>query len=105
MLKDAPILVLDEATSALDAESEELVHGAIDRLMYGRTCFVIAHRLSTVINTDRIIVLKDGRIAESGTHVELLQQNGYYTSLVKRQSLGVIPNDTFSPRTGTKAVV
>lgn len=95
LLKDAPILVLDEATSALDAESEELVQGAIERLMYGRTCFVIAHRLSTVINADRIIVLKDGRIIESGTHVELLQQNGYYTSLVKRQSLGVIPNDTF----------
>lgn len=104
LLKDAPILVLDEATSALDAESEELVHGAIERLMYRRTCFVIAHRLSTVINADRIIVLKDGRIAESGTHVELLQQNGYYTSLVKRQSLGVILNDTFSPRTEAEAV-
>jgi ATP-binding cassette subfamily B protein len=97
LLKNAPILVLDEATSALDAESEELVRGAIERLMRERTSFVIAHRLSTVINADRIIVLKDGRIVESGSHTELLQQNGYYASLVKRQSLGLIANDTFTP--------
>jgi ATP-binding cassette subfamily B protein len=97
LLKDPPILVLDEATSALDAESEELVQGAIERLMYQRTTFVIAHRLSTVVNADRIIVLKDGRIIESGTHFDLVRQGGYYTSLVKRQSLGLIPNDTFSP--------
>jgi len=104
LLKNAPILVLDEATSALDAESEDLVRGAIERLMRERTSFVIAHRLSTVINADRIIVLKDGRIVESGSHNELLLQNGYYASLVKRQSLGLIPNDTFTPP-GTARVV
>jgi len=100
LLKDPPILVLDEATSALDAESEDLVQGAVERLMHGRTTFVIAHRLSTVINADRIVVLKEGCIAESGSHVQLLQQGGYYTSLVKRQSLGLISNDVFSPGPG-----
>ena len=104
LLKNAPILVLDEATSALDAESEELVRSAIERLMRDRTSFVIAHRLSTVINADRIIVLKDGRIVESGSHNDLLRQNGYYASLVKRQSLGLIPNDTFSPPGAARAV-
>jgi ATP-binding cassette subfamily B protein len=93
VLKDPPILVLDEATSALDAESEELVQTAIESLMRGRTIFVIAHRLSTVVNADRIIVLKEGRIAESGSHAELLRAGGYYASLVKRQHRGVIPND------------
>ena len=68
---------------------------AIERLMADRTTFIIAHRLATVIHADRIIVLQNGRIAESGTHTELLMQNGYYTSLVRRQSLGLIANDTF----------
>ncbi|HWR72637.1 MAG TPA: ABC transporter transmembrane domain-containing protein, partial [Nitrospirota bacterium] len=68
LLKDAPILILDEATSSLDSESEREVQSALDRLMQGRTSFVIAHRLSTVINADRIIVLKDGRIVEQGSH-------------------------------------
>src|SRR5206468_3922530 len=82
LLKDPPILVLDEATSALDAESEEAVQIAVDAVMRGRTTFVIAHRLSTVVNADRIIVLREGRIVESGRHAELMRQGGYYASLV-----------------------
>jgi ATP-binding cassette subfamily B protein len=93
LLKDPPILVLDEATSALDAESEEAVQTAIDGLLRGRTTFVIAHRLATVVNADRIIVLKQGRIVESGSHAALVRQGGYYASLVRRQSRGLIPND------------
>jgi ATP-binding cassette subfamily B protein len=104
LLKNPPILVLDEPTSALDTESEEAVQNAIEHLMHGRTIFVIAHRLSTVINADRIIVLKEGRIVESGTHRDLVRHNGYYASLIKRQSRGLIPNDTdisATPRSST----
>jgi ATP-binding cassette subfamily B protein len=93
LLKDPAILVLDEPTSALDTESEEAVQNAIERLMHGRTIFVIAHRLSTVINAGRIIVLKEGRIVESGRHGELIRAGGYYASLIRRQSRGLIPND------------
>jgi len=93
LLKDPPILVLDEATSSLDAESEALVQEALDRLMKGRTTFVIAHRLATVVHADRIIVLKHGRIAESGTHDELMRQRGYYSTLVERQTRGLIRNE------------
>jgi ATP-binding cassette subfamily B protein len=96
LLKNPPILVLDEATSSLDAESEELVQAAIEELMRGRTTFVIAHRLSTVVNADRIIVIKEGQIVESGRHAELMRQNGYYASLVRRQHRGQIQNDTES---------
>jgi ATP-binding cassette subfamily B protein len=93
ILKNPPILVLDEATSALDAESEELVQTAIQALMRGRTIFVIAHRLATVVGADRIIVLKEGRLAESGNHRELMRLDGYYASLIKRQHRGLIAND------------
>jgi subfamily B ATP-binding cassette protein MsbA len=84
-LKDAPILLLDEATSALDSESERLVQGALDRLTQGRTVLVIAHRLATVRDADRIVVMEGGRIVEQGTHDSLLAANGAYARLSKLQ--------------------
>jgi ATP-binding cassette, subfamily B, bacterial MsbA len=93
ILKDPKILILDEATSSLDAESEALVQEALDRLMKGRTTFVIAHRLATVVHATRIIVLKNGKISESGTHNELMRARGYYSMLVQRQTSGLIRND------------
>lgn len=93
LLKNPPLLVLDEATSSLDAESEALVQDALDRLVAGRTTFVIAHRLATVVHADRIIVLKDGVIAEAGTHEQLMAREGYYFSLVMRQTRGLIRNE------------
>jgi ATP-binding cassette subfamily B protein len=93
LIKNPPIIIMDEATASLDAESEALVQEALDKLMKGRTTFVIAHRLSTVVHSDRIIVLKEGLIAESGTHYELMRLNGYYANLVRRQTRGLIRND------------
>lgn len=90
MLKNAPILVLDEATSALDSESEVLIQDALWKLMEGRTAIVIAHRLSTIQRMDRIIVMEDGRIAEQGSHKELLARNGIYAKLWAHQSGGFI---------------
>src|SRR5690606_26237669 len=85
LLKNAPILILDEATSALDTESERGIQAALERLMENRTTLVIAHRLSTVENADRIVVLDGGRIAESGTHTELLEAEGQYAALYRMQ--------------------
>ena len=85
LLKDAPILILDEATSSLDSESEVLVQKALGNLMKGRTTFVIAHRLSTVGNADRIIVIVDGRIVEEGRHDDLLGLRKEYHKLYQMQ--------------------
>ena len=85
ILKDAPILLLDEATSALDAENEHIVQEALERLMQGRTSLVIAHRLATVLNADRIIVMDRGRIVEEGTHQSLVRANGLYARLAALQ--------------------
>ncbi|MCB1809876.1 MAG: ATP-binding cassette domain-containing protein, partial [Candidatus Competibacteraceae bacterium] len=85
LLKNAPVLILDEATSALDTQSERQVQAALDRLRQGRTALVVAHRLSTIENADRIVVLQQGRIVETGCHAELLAANGVYASLYRLQ--------------------
>ena len=86
ILKNPPILILDEATSALDSESEKLVQEALLELMKKRTSIVIAHRLSTIQHADEIIVMKDGKIIERGTHQELLKKAGEYQKLVELQA-------------------
>jgi subfamily B ATP-binding cassette protein MsbA len=89
-LKNAPILLLDEATSALDTDSETKVQQALERLMQGRTTILIAHRLSTVRNADRIYVVDGGRIVEVGDHAGLIGQQGLYARLARAQNLDVI---------------
>lgn len=87
VLADPKILLLDEATSALDSESERLVQEALDKLMKGRTSLIIAHRLATVKSADKILVLKDGKIVEDGSHVELMEKEGTYRLLAQTQLL------------------
>ena len=86
-LKDAPLLLLDEATSALDSESEDAIRDALARLMRGRTVIAIAHRLSTVRNFDRIVVLQNGRIVEEGPPGQLMRRRGPYRDLLRRQMI------------------
>lgn len=85
IIKDPKILILDEATSSIDTETEKLIQGVMKDFMNGRTTFIVAHRLSTIIDADKILVIKDGEIKESGTHKELLLQEGIYYNLYKKQ--------------------
>jgi ABC-type multidrug transport system fused ATPase/permease subunit len=85
ILRDPKILILDEATSSLDTQAEALVQDALERLMKGRTTFIIAHRLSTIRKADLIVVLKNGQIAEKGTHEQLLSKGEVYAGLYKAQ--------------------
>ena len=85
MLQQPPMLILDEATSSIDTRTELKIQKAFDRLMEGKTCFIVAHRLSTIKGADKILVMKDGQIIEQGTHEELLRRNGFYTNLYESQ--------------------
>ena len=85
MVRNSPILLLDEPTAALDSESERLVIGALEKLMKGKTVIAIAHRLTTIRDADKILVIADGKVAEKGTHAELLQENGIYAELYRTQ--------------------
>ena len=97
ILRNAPILVLDEATSALDSEVEAAIQSSLETLMAGKTTIAIAHRLSTIARMDRLVVLDRGRIAEQGTHHELLRRDGRYAALWRRQSGGFIDAGEMQP--------
>ena len=94
LLKDPDILILDEATSALDTESEKLVQQALDRLMRGRTVFIIAHRLTSIKNADKIIVLENGHVKEVGEHHSLIAQEGLYASLYSQNITNEMSDDS-----------
>ena len=85
MLTKPPMLILDEATSNIDTRTEMKIQQALDYIMEGRTCFIVAHRLSTIINADTILVMNKGKVIEQGTHAELLAKNGFYTQLFNSQ--------------------
>ncbi|UNM06048.1 MAG: ATP-binding cassette domain-containing protein [Holosporaceae bacterium] len=97
ILKNAPILILDEATSALDPVTEKEIQSVLDDLMVNKTCLVVAHRLSTLVTMDRILVFKDGKIIEEGSHKALLRKKGYYASLWALQS-GKAGPSSFAPK-------
>ena len=85
MLNIPPMLILDEATSSIDTRTEQKIQSAFNRMMKGRTTFIVAHRLSTIRNADLILVMKDGDIIETGNHEELMKKNGFYTNLYNSQ--------------------
>ena len=91
-----PILVLDEATSSIDTENEKVIIAAMNKVMKNRTSLIVAHRLSTVVNADKIIVLKNGKILEMGNHTELLYKKGYYFDLYRNQFLQDSINETLN---------
>ena len=90
LLKDPPVLIFDEPTSALDTESETAIQDALRTLLKGRTSIIVAHRLSTVADADRIVVLRDGKIAEMGTHAELVERGAHYARMVRQQAKGYL---------------
>jgi ABC-type multidrug transport system fused ATPase/permease subunit len=98
-IADPPVLVLDEATSSLDPATEGMVEAALRRLLAGRTSIVIAHRLSTAEHADRVFVIDDGRVVESGPHAELLARGGYYTALYRQWTQGREPGPAAPLRT------
>jgi ATP-binding cassette subfamily B protein len=85
MLHSAPMIIFDEATSSVDTRTEKHIQAAVERMTGGRTSFLIAHRLSTIRNCDKIIVMRDGKLVETGTHEELLAKGGYYYELYSSQ--------------------
>ena len=101
MLRNPKILLLDEATSALDAESELIVQQALEKIMSNRTTIIVAHRLSTIRDVDTIVVLKNGQVVESGTHLELLSKNGEYVNLVSLQASQNLTQSSSISRSGS----